>query len=364
VVTLQRQIAMIAAPTGRESARAECVADEWKRQGVDPVIDAAGNVIAELPGTSLVPPLAILSHLDTVFPAAVTPRIEERSGRLIGPGIGDNARGLAVLCRLPTMLRDAGFRLQMPLELVATVGEEGLGDLLGARHYLRNRHPLPSHVIALDSPGHERVVHRGLGARRYRITASGPGGHSWNAYGTRSALSTMLSLAQRIELLAQPAAHVHRGDGAAVTIATIHGGTAINAIPAEASVEVDVRALDERTLDRLELQLDAMIRSANLEHATVRVTHQRIGMRPAGLTAATDPLVDAAVLATTAVGGTPQLAIGSTDANAAMALGIPAIAIGAGGRGGDAHTDREWFDPTDGALGVQRLLMIIGTLAA
>jgi tripeptide aminopeptidase len=364
ITALQRNIASIPAPTGQEAARAERVADEWREQGLAPEIDAVGNVVVSLPGFTSLPPLALLAHLDTVFAHVSTPRIEESAGRLIGPGIGDNARGLAVLCRLPVMLRDAGVVLQRPIDLVATVGEEGLGDLRGARHYLESRATRPEAVIALDSPGDERIVHTGLGTRRYRITVTGAGGHSWNAYGVRSALSTLITLAHRIEGMAQPAPSVHRGKGAAITVATLQGGSAINAIPALAVAEIDVRALDERTVQDIENRLHVLVRAADLDQATVRARIERIGHRSAGVTPIRHPLVQAAVAATVACGRTPQLAVGSTDANAAMALGVPAIALGAGGTGGAAHTEQEWFDATDSARGVERVLRLVHALTS
>ena len=54
----------------------------------------------------------------------------------------------------------------------------------------------------------------------------------------------------------------------------------------------------------------------------------------------------------------------STDANVPISLGIPAIAIGAGGRGGDAHTTAEWYDNTDGAIGAGRALTIVVSAAS
>lgn len=83
------------------------------------------------------------------------------------------------------------------------------------------------------------------------------------------------------------------------------------------------------------------------------------GDRPCGELPADDPLVRAAVAATEAIGRTAALATASTDANVPISLGIPAIAIGAGGRGGGGHTPGEWYDHTDGPLGVARALTVV-----
>jgi acetylornithine deacetylase/succinyl-diaminopimelate desuccinylase-like protein len=238
------------------------------------------------------------------------------------------------------------------------VGEEGHGDLRGMRHYL-DTHPAPAAVIALDSPGDTRIVIRGLGVRRYRVTVSAPGGHSWVAYGTPGALPVALDLAQAVQRLAAPLPVVQRGAGVALTIATLAAGSAINAIPEQASMELDVRALDDGLLDQADRAIATIVRRAQRAGDGVVVTLSPTSRRPAGSTRTDAPLVIAAVSATRQVGRAPVFAAGSTDANAAMARGIPAIAIGAGGSGGRAHTVDEWFDPTDGAVGVVRLLSLL-----
>jgi tripeptide aminopeptidase len=363
IVATQRQIAEIAAPTGQEAARADHVARHWASLGEAPSRDAVGNVMLRLAGSADVAPLVIMAHLDTVFGAIPQPRIREEGARLVGPGIGDNARGLAVLCALPTLLADAGVTLRRPIELVATVGEEGLGDLRGARHYLATASQRPFAVIALDSPGDEQIIWRSLGVRRYRITVGGTGGHSWNAYGTRSALSVAMALAQALEAIGGTPASVHRGDGVSVTVASLHGGSSINAIPSDATLDVDMRAIHEESLLAADAQLRRAVDAMRASEASITIQLEAIGRRPAGETDPQHELVRAAVAATSAVGATPQLTTASTGASAAMAAGISAVAMGAGGRGGGAHTDSEWFDPTTGARGVERLLRLLLLIA-
>ncbi|MGQ0537489.1 MAG: M20/M25/M40 family metallo-hydrolase, partial [Gemmatimonadaceae bacterium] len=93
------------------------------------------------------------------------------------------------------------------------------------------------------------------------------------------------------------------------------------------------------------------------------LTSERIGERPPGTTDPAHPLVLAALEATRLIGRTPELAVGSSDANIPMSLGIPAIALGAGGSGGDTHTLREWYDNTHATLGLVRALVVIAAAA-
>src|SRR4029077_3717670 len=130
--------------------------------------------------------VVLSAHLDTVFGPELDVSVARRGPRLEGPGIADNARGLAALVTIGEALVRAQGGMRRPILFAATVGEEGSGDLRGVRHLLGpSGRPTvrPSAFIALDGAGIERIVHRALGARRYRITYAGPGGHSWAAFG-------------------------------------------------------------------------------------------------------------------------------------------------------------------------------------
>ena len=89
-----------------------------------------------------------------------------------------------------------------------------------------------------------------------------------------------------------------------------------------------------------------------------------IGSRPGGTLAANADLVATACAATRAVGRKPQLATASTDANIPLSQGIPAIAIGGGGDGGDVHKLGEWYDNADGTRGIARALTIVVAAAS
>src|SRR5256712_8191807 len=153
------------------------------------MVDHAGNVHGWLgQNGEKSAPVVLAAHLDTVFGAEVDVAIERRGGRLEGPGISDNARGLAALVAVAEAIVAAQVRTTRPVLFAATVGEEGSGDLRGVKYLLDGRngatlHAAPAAVIALDGAGLERVVHRALGSKRYRVTFRGPGGHSWAAFG-------------------------------------------------------------------------------------------------------------------------------------------------------------------------------------
>jgi acetylornithine deacetylase/succinyl-diaminopimelate desuccinylase-like protein len=362
----QIEIAQIAAPTGAERRRGLWVADRFRDAGLRARHDDAGNVIARAAGAYAGAPVVVCAHLDTVFPAETDLAVRRDGRRLVGPGICDNGRGLAVMLTLARVLRTCGDVLARAVEFVATTGEEGTGDLRGARHYLARGSRPPLAVIALDGAGDERIVNTGLGSRRFRVMYRGPGGHSWSAYGAPNPVHAAARAAAALSTLRV------RGTGrSTLTVSRIGGGMSINAIPEEAWFEVDARSTDAIALTRLESEVRAhgaaaaaeenQARALGTPHLTVKI--ERIGERPSGETRPDAALVTTAREATRLVGRMPELATASTDANAAMALGVPAIAIGAGGTGGDAHSSREWFDGTAGIAGMERALTIVATMA-
>lgn len=375
VVADQIAVTEIPAPTGDEGARARWVADRLRTAGLLGVrVDAAGNVVARRPGTSGngAAPVAVCAHLDTVFPRETATGVRADGHRLIAPGIGDNGRGLAALLALAAALDGMQLRTRRPIEFVATVGEEGLGDLGGAKHYFAQFPPdaRPVAAVVLDGPGDERVVHRAVGARRFRLTFRGPGGHSWAAFGTVNAVHAAARAATRLADVALPPGSA-AGGRITLSVGRIGGGLSVNAIPAEGWLEVDLRATTTHALDDYEGVVRRAARAAAADENAVRspgtvalaASVEVVGDRPAGALAGDHPLVQAALAATRLIGRTPQAGAASTDANVPLGLGVPAVAIGAGGRGGLAHTPGEWYENVEGTLGIARALTIVCAVA-
>jgi len=349
IVSSQVAICEIPAPTGDEQERGAWMASRFRALGlVDVRTDTVGNVIGRRPGAVRAAPVVICAHLDTVFPRDVPLRVRR------------DGRRLAVMLALAEAIDGARLRTRRPVEFVATVGEEGLGDLRGAKRYFADAPP-PAAVIVIDGAGDERVVHRALGSRRFRVSFSGPGGHSWAAFGVPNAIHAAASCAAR--LAATPLPDQPR---ATLTVARIGGGMSVNAIPRDAWLEVDTRSSEPAALHALSRAVYRAARDAAAEEnarralGTPPLAHavETIGDRPCGVVPEDDPLVRAAVAATRLVGRRPELATASTDANVPIGLGVPAVAIGAGGRGGDAHTPGEWYENVDGSLGVARALTL------
>ena len=323
-------ICEIPAPTGDEERRAAWVAEQLRDAGLDAHVDAAGSVIARAgsPGRA---PVVVAAHLDTVFPEVEDITVRREGEFLHGPGIGDNSLGLAGLLFLARRL--GARRPRRPVVLAATVGEEGFGNLRGARAAVEALDPVE--FIALEGGGVGEVVITGVGSARFAIRVRVPGGHSWRDREEPSAVHVL------IDLLAGPLAEPGT---ASRNVGSIRGGAGINVLAPEAEATLEFRDLDTRRLDAAADRLAHAVRAANVGRVTVEL--EELGRRPGGEIAADHPLVRDAVAAAEAAGlGRPHLAEASTDANAALGAGVPAITVGLCASH-DAHTHDERVDVT------------------
>ena len=368
-LAMQMAFAAIPAPTGLEGARARAVESALADVGYRTVSqDAAGNVIARLcPDAGLrdserIAPVVCLAHLDTVFPHE-TPLAATRDGQYVScPGIGDNGRGLAAFIAIAEQLaqRDVRELLHRPIELVATVGEEGAGNLLGARHYFDAREhrgaAMPCAVVVLDGPGDSAIVHHAVASERIRVHVNGPGGHSWVDREAPNAIHASSVAIAAIGRLGATLGH----DGS-VAVTRTGGGESLTSIPQHAWFDVDMRARMPSLLLRARGEVHRILAAlpAGLAWRT-----ELLGERPGGSLDDAHPLVVLAQHATRWRGVEPRSAMASTDANIPLSRGIPAITIGAGGTGGATHTAGEWYDNTHGPRGIGRALGIITARAA
>jgi acetylornithine deacetylase/succinyl-diaminopimelate desuccinylase-like protein len=231
----------------------------------------------------------------------------------------------------------------LPVAIVFTVGEEGLGGLRGARHACREL--APKAVLALEGHGCDRVFTDAVGSLRVRVTVTGPGGHSWWDRGRPSALHELVRLLHEM-ISSAPARRP-------VNVGLVDGGTGVNAIAARASATVEWRSTDQAELDHQDAALAGLEVSAGL-----RLSVERLDSRPAGSVPLTHPLVAAIQRARRSIGLPATTADGSTDANAALAAGIPAVALGCC-EGEDMHAPTERIRADSIVTGARQLRAVL-----
>jgi tripeptide aminopeptidase len=360
IIDDQIRICEVEAPPFQEVRRAQMYAQLMRDAGLKNVrLDAEGNVIGERPGTDARPNLVLSAHLDTVFPRGTVVTVK-REGRILrGPGIGDDCRGLADLLGVARALNKGNVTTPGTITFVATVGEEGLGDLRGVRRlFTETLKGKIDRFVSIDGDG-LGITYIATGSARYRVTYKGPGGHSFGSFGSVSATH---ALGRAIAAIAD--FDVPTAPRTTFNIGRVGGGTSINAIASEAWMEVDLRSSDAQTLRSLEARFKQAVQdAATAENARWRsqmltVTIDVVGQRPAGRASATSPIVLAAISVTKALDIPVSFSEGSTDSNLPISLGIPAVTIDTGGRGSGVHTENETFDTTDAWKGTQRAVLL------
>lgn len=354
VLKLAIEIQQIPAPTFAEARRAGFVRDAFDRAGLLAVAaDEMHNVYARMPGTSPgVRPILVTAHTDTVFPANTDLTLREAPGQLIGPGIGDNSLGVAGLMGLVWSLQAEKIEPPGDIWLAANVREEGLGDLAGMRAVVRHFGQRAKAILVLEGMALGHIYHRGVGVRRYQISVGTEGGHSWLRFGKPSAIHELMRLGAHLADLEAPAQ-----PRSTFNIGVIEGGTSVNTIASSASLQLDLRSEDPAVLNEMAGRAEKIARS--YAGPEVEIDLKLIGERPPGELRKDHPLVQLAVEALNAVGGSfPSLEAGSTDANIPLSYGLPCICIGLT-RGGNAHTLAEYIETEPLALGLRALTLTL-----
>lgn len=361
------QVCRVAAPTFFEQKRAEWMVEQLRAIGWRAEIDRAGNVVSSLNGVKDGPFVALTAHLDTVL----APRNQEEvsaspDGTLRGPGVSDNGSGLAALLAIAgaTKACPEFETLAERLILIANVGEEGEGNLSGMR-YLCKQSPLAGRVMAwmiLDGPNTDHITSQALASRRFEVGFTGPGGHSWSDYGTANPVH---ALSRAITLFSDVTANNGQVPRFSFNFGLIEGGSSVNSIASSARAKVDIRSESGAKITELGALLSSCVEQAldaeNTRAAAGKLAARikEIGARPGGSLPASAPLLNAVRAVDSYLGIRSRIDCASTDANIPLSLGMQALSIGTGGRGGGAHTPAEWFHPEGREQGLRRIVLAL-----
>jgi len=361
------QLCRVPAPTFVEQERAAWFQEQLRAAGWDASIDRAGNVIASL-GSA--PYVALTAHLDTVLAPRTKDDISvDPDGRFHGPGVSDNGAGLAALLAVARAWKNSSGLAESAagLLLVANVGEEGEGNLLGMRH-LCKQSPLARKIQAfliVDGANLDHITTRALGSRRFEVTFTGPGGHSWSDFGVGNPVHALCRAVALFSETRLDCSGKDNGAKSSVNVGLIEGGSGVNAIAQTARAKVDIRSENNERMDELvETLSGAVDRARDIENqrangGKVAAKLKEIGSRPAATLPENAAILQYLRAVDAHLGIRSHLDCSSTDANIPLSLGIPALAIGAGGLGGGAHTSQEWFSPEGRDLGLKRIFLTL-----
>ena len=366
VTDQQIRLTEIPAPEFKEAQRGEALRRLFEASGLRVRVDKIGNVIGERPGSNTKDVVLFVAHLDTVFPAGTNVTVRRVDSRLEAPGIADNGAGLAALIGVSRALSEARVRTVKTLVFAGDVGEEGEGNLRGIRALVDEFGPRLSAVIAIDGPSVEHITTQGIASRRFEVTITGPGGHSWSDFGAPNPITALSRGIVKFSVIKIP-----DDPRSSYNFGLVEGGTSVNSIPARASAKIDLRSEDEAELDRLENALrEAMqagvkdeLGSGRSRGEALHLEMTSLGARPAGRLSEDSQLLETIRNVDRFFGMRSRLERSSTDANIPLSQGIPAVAIGGGGKGSGSHTVAEWYDPTGRELGLKRVMLTAVALA-
>ncbi len=357
------ELTEVPAPPFKESVRALRYKQLLEAAGPGKVwIDSLGNVLALRKGKKGGRTVVVDAHLDTVFPEGTDVKVKIKGDTLFAPGISDDTRGLVVMLTVLRALEKANVQTSDDVLFVASLGEEGLGDLRGVK-YVLGKNKIDS-WISIDGTEIGEVFNGALGSVRYKVIFHGPGGHSWGAFGLANPHHAM---AKGMNYFADAASRfTSTGIKTSFNVGRTGGGTSVNSIPFESWAEVDMRSESPVQLSKIDsifktsLTLGLTEYNAGLTKGPpLTLTFEQIGYRPSGSTSEKEALIQRSLAAAKYFVPTPKLLIGSTNANSATAKGIPAVTLGAGGKSNNEHSLDEWWLNEKGADGIKFVLLTL-----
>jgi acetylornithine deacetylase/succinyl-diaminopimelate desuccinylase-like protein len=355
----------IPAPPFHESVRAKRYMELLATAGAKKVwMDSLGNVLALRKGKKGTRTVVLDAHLDTVFPEGTDVTVKIKGDTLFAPGISDDTRGLISMLTLLHAMNNANIETNDDVLFVASLGEEGLGDLRGVRYVVEKSKLKIDSWISIDGTDIDEIVNGGLGSVRYRATIKGPGGHSWGAFGLANPHHAM---ARAMNYYVQEATKfTASGAKTSFNVGVTGGGTSVNSIPFESWAEIDMRSESPEQLKKIDSLFKSNFKKGIDEYnasvhkgPALTLNLQLLGYRPSGATDEHQPLIQRTLAAAKSFNTTPRLGISSTNANIPISKGIPAVTIGAGGKSNKEHSLGEWWLNDHGADGIKFGLLVL-----
>ncbi len=285
--------------------------------------------------------VAIVGHLDTVFPPGSFEEIRRDGGLLRGPGVLDMKGGLVVATEALRALAVAGLLEGIAVRFVIVADEE-VGSPEGQGVLRRELDGARCALVLEAGRKEDKVITARKGTGSVKATATGRAAHAGNAH--REGANAIWALCRFIDR-AQQLTDYDRG--VTVNVGKVAGGESKNTVPDRAEAFLDFRF--ERVADA-DATFAAMERASEEAAEGVPGTSLAVkrssGRLPLERTEANVALYRAYAAHARGAGlgdGESALLGGGSDASTTAAMGIPSI-DGLGPRGSGFHTKDELIE--------------------
>jgi acetylornithine deacetylase/succinyl-diaminopimelate desuccinylase-like protein len=297
--------------------------DRFRENGLeDPEIDEHGNASAVLPGSEGGSSILVMAHADSVFDANTQHVLNVGPDSITGPGIADNAIGLATVVALPKLLKMLDITLKDDLILLANTKSLGKGNLEGARYFLETKQRPIRSGICVEGATQGRLSYSGLGTLRGEIRLEVPSNYDWNRFGSSGAvghLTRMVNQLLEIPLPKEPKTKMVLGG--------LTCGSTYNITPRRGVLRFEITREADEVLDELKQKVDDLCQQCALENGTL-VNLEIVARRPNCSIPFTHPLVKATRSIMNEIGITPQVIPSTGDLNVLIEAGYSGVTLG------------------------------------
>lgn len=341
----------IPAPSHHEEKRAEFVKAWLEDLGAEGVyIDDAKNCVYPINCEGRDDIVVFMAHTDTVFPDTEGFEVKSDGKNFYAPGIGDDTASLAIMMMVTKYIIKNKIEPECGVLIVANACEEGLGNLKGSKQIMKDYEGRIKEFFTFDGK-YNGVTCKCVGSHRYEVECLTEGGHSFGAFGNSNAIIELARLIVELEKVTIPQKEDTK---TTFNVGIIEGGTSVNTIAQSAKMLYEYRSDDAECLEYMKNYFEKTLSEANAR-GKGEFKVDIVGMRPCGGDvdkAVHERMINRVIEICEKYSGVPcKRGRGSTDCNAPMSMGVPAVCPGIY-MGGGAHTREEWVQIDSLPIGI------------
>lgn len=313
----------IPAPTFRETNRRRFLINRFNQQQLlNCSTDEVGNGLGILPGKTGERTILVVAHMDSVFDESVDHNISIQPQVVSGPGVGDNALGLAVLATLPTLFSELGIELKSNIILMGSSRSLGRGNIEGLRFFLDNTETQIDEGVVVEGVKLGRISHTSIGMARCEISYHLPEEYDWTRFGAVGSIVTINELINRILEIPIP-----KRPKTNIVLGSIRGGIGFNSIANESTLRFEIRSESNDMVQKLRKEIEDLASEVSSHNGSV-VNIQILAQRNPGGISFSHPLAANARDIMKSLGVNPRISPSTSELSAFIDKGIPALTLG------------------------------------